>query len=68
MAAGAHKDAALTELGKKQAEALGERFKKDSINSTYGDQPEEVNFKSNFITIIFISWIIFSALIIYFRN
>ena len=44
------------------------RFKKDSINSTYGDQPEEVIFKSNFIKIIFISWIIFSALIIYFRN
>ena len=37
------------------------RFKKDSINSTYGDQPEEVIFKSNFIKIIIISWIIFSA-------
>jgi len=35
MAAGSHKDAALTELGKKQAEALGERFKREGIYFDY---------------------------------
>ena len=35
MAAGSHKDAALTELGKKQAEALGERFKREGIYLDY---------------------------------
>lgn len=44
------------------------RFKKDSLNSTYGDQPEEIIFKSKFIILIFFSWIIISSLIIYVRN
>lgn len=44
------------------------RFKKDSLNSSYGDQPEEIIFKSKFIILIFFSWIIISSLIIYVRN
>ena len=44
------------------------RFKIDSLNSSYGDQPEEIIFKSKFIILIFFSWIIISSLIIYVRN
>ena len=44
------------------------RFKKDSLNSSYGDQPEEIIFKSKFIILIFVLWIIISSLIIYVRN
>ena len=44
------------------------RFKKDSLNSSYGDQPEEIIFKSKFIILIFALWIIISSLIIYVRN
>tara|TARA_B100000700_G_C14929856_1_gene801391 strand:- start:154 stop:1080 length:927 start_codon:yes stop_codon:yes gene_type:complete len=44
------------------------RFKKDSLNSSYGDQPEEIIFKSKFIILIFFLWIIISSLIIYVRN
>ena len=44
------------------------RFKRDSLNSSYGDQPEDIIFKSKFIILIFFSWIIISSLIIYVRN
>lgn len=44
------------------------KFKKNSLESSFGDQPEEIIFNSNFIKIIFICWVLFSSLIIYFRN